>query len=135
MSTKKIAKKKSSLFMCLGDSAPPNPQIRMKLCPPHPAPDTPTPGTGRFWIEYPQSTGYWISLVSVSESGSQSRKHSRLNSHSTKNFEYKINHILKTKIRTTVKIGVPSASEHCASSGPIFFANFHNFLTILSNYI
>ena len=34
----------------------------------------PRPGSGCFQIESPYSTGYWVSLISVSESGSQKRK-------------------------------------------------------------
>ena len=53
-----------------------------------------------------------------------------------RNFEYKIDHISKTKNRKTVKISAKLVSEHCASSGIQFFlAIFHIILRILNDHI
>ena len=118
----KFGKKKFNNFFVLGWLRPPKPLACVKG------------GSGCFWIESPKSTGYRVSLLSVSESGSQSRRHSRLSPQFTRNFEYKINHISKTKNHKTIKICVKSVSERCTSSGIInfFFRRFQEFLTTIS---
>ena len=65
---------------------------------PRPPPGLPPSGPCRFWIKSPKPSDYRVSLVSVSESGSQKS----LEPHFPKNFEYKINYLSKNKNRKIV---------------------------------
>ena len=47
------------------------PIVRGALCPPHPTPEVPPQGPALFWLQSLLPTGYRVSLVNVSESGSQ----------------------------------------------------------------
>ena len=88
------------------------------------SPLTPPPGPGCFWIESPQPTSYRISLVSVSESGYQTVEDSCLSLHFTRNFEYKIDHISKTKNQKNLKFHSAFVSEHAHLLGQFVFNIF-----------
>ena len=72
---------------------PLSPCFRGKLRAPRPPLGSPPPGPGCFWIESPEPTGSRVSMVRVSESGSQ-----KLLSYSSllTTVEYKIEHISRT---------------------------------------
>ena len=53
-------------------------------------------------------------LVIISETGLQSRRHSRPSPQFSRNFEYKIYHISTTENHKNLKINVVNISEHCA---------------------
>ena len=79
-------------------------------CHPHPPPSI---HLGYFWIESPQPTGSRVSLVSVSESGSQNLQFT---------VEYKIDHISKLKITQKKNSKTKqSVLEHCTSLERTFF--------------
>ena len=68
-------KKKFKQFFVLGGSAPLNLPVCGGYLPRHPPPGALPPGPKHFWIESSQPNGYQVSLVSISDSGSQkSRK-------------------------------------------------------------
>jgi len=68
---KKLWEKKFQKILVLGELHPLKPPVRRTLCSSHSSPTAPLPGPRRFWIESPWSTGYLITLVSVSESDLQ----------------------------------------------------------------
>ena len=67
---KKIWEKKFQKFLVLRELRPRNPGS-WELRSSHSPPGAPPSGPRRFWIESPQSTGFRITLINVSESGSQ----------------------------------------------------------------
>ena len=78
-----------------------------------------------FYIESPYPTGYRVSQVKVSESGSQTVEDTVVSSPEfTMNFDYKINHISKTKNHKNWKFGSAFVSERSAFLGIIFVDNF-----------
>ena len=77
----------------LRGSSPLDPPVRGGFRSPHPTLEAPHPGSGCFWME---STGYRVSLVSIPESGTQKSPCPQF----TKNVEYKVDRILKTKKNT-----------------------------------
>ena len=68
-----------------------------------------------------------VSLISVSELGSQRIEHTSSPEFS-KNFEYKIIHIPKTRNRKNREIDFVSVSEHCTYFGTNVFGHFWHFL-------
>ena len=76
---KKYSPKNVDQKYCEGGLSPPKPPALRRVWLPTSSPGAltltttlgaPPPGLGRFWIECPQPTDYWVSLVKVFESGS-----------------------------------------------------------------
>ena len=117
------AKKKLFTFwlrniLCSRGSAPLSPRFAGGFVNPYSPPGAPCQGLGSFWIESPKPTGYRVSLVSVSESGSQNfqilgknPKKFHTNRYTT-NVEYKIDHISKTKIITKNGVGLKNLFQN-----------------------
>ena len=90
---KKCSSKLEQTKLCQGGFSLLNPPLRGGLGPPRTPPGPALPDHECFWIELLQPTGYRVSVVRVSESGSRKFPIPQF----TTNVEYKIDHISKTK--------------------------------------
>ena len=119
--------------VCQGGSAPLNSPVLGVVCTHCTCPHRGLRPQGCFLIESPQTAGYRVSLVSVSESGSQTVGDSRLMPQFTRNFDYKIDHIYKN--HKNLKISSAFVSKYYASFvmkfdifGPLFWSKCLNLL-------